>query len=95
MAEHSATPRQVMPIRLTVNGHEQVVQVEPHETLIELIRDRLGLTRELAVAAIRAFVQLLVVGALLLFVFERGGLAAAATCWSGWTSPRSCPGIRR
>ena len=33
-----------MPIRLTVNGHEQVVQVEPHETLIELIRDRLGLT---------------------------------------------------
>ena len=44
MAEHGATPRQVMPIRLTVNGHEQVVQVEPHETLIELIRDRLGLT---------------------------------------------------
>ena len=41
------------------------------------VRDRLGLTRELAVAAIRAFVQLLVVGALLLIVFERGGLAAA------------------
>jgi carbon-monoxide dehydrogenase small subunit len=31
-------------IQLTVNGHEQTVQVEPHETLIELIRDRLGLT---------------------------------------------------
>ena len=44
MAEYGATPRQVMLIRLTVNGHEQVVQVEPHETLIELIRDRLGLT---------------------------------------------------
>jgi len=44
MAEHGAIPRQVMPIRLTVNGHELEVQIEPHETLIELIRDRLGLT---------------------------------------------------
>jgi carbon-monoxide dehydrogenase small subunit len=44
MAEHGAISRQVMPIRLTVNGHELEVQVEPHETLIELIRDRLGLT---------------------------------------------------
>jgi carbon-monoxide dehydrogenase small subunit len=33
-----------MLIRLTVNGQEHDVQVEPHETLIELIRDRLGLT---------------------------------------------------
>ena len=40
-------------------------------------RDRLGLSREIAVAAVRAFVQLLAVGALLLFVFEHGGLAAA------------------
>lgn len=40
-------------------------------------RYRLGLTRELAVAATRAFVQLVAVGALLLFVFQRGGLAAA------------------
>jgi aerobic-type carbon monoxide dehydrogenase small subunit (CoxS/CutS family) len=44
MAEDGAAPRQVMPIRLTVNGHEHAVQVEPHETLIELIRDHLGLT---------------------------------------------------
>ena len=41
------------------------------------VRDRLGLTRELGIAAIRAFAQLLAVGALLLFVFENGGLAAA------------------
>jgi len=41
------------------------------------VRYRLGLTRELAVAAVRAFVQLLAVGALLLIVFERGGLLAA------------------
>jgi len=41
------------------------------------VRDRLGLTRELAVAAVRAFVQLLAVGALLLIVFERGGLVAS------------------
>lgn len=44
MAEYGTAPQQVMPIRLTVNGHEHEVQVEPHETLIELIRDRLGLT---------------------------------------------------
>ncbi|HWL72834.1 MAG TPA: iron export ABC transporter permease subunit FetB [Burkholderiaceae bacterium] len=40
-------------------------------------RGRLGLTKEIAVAAIRAFVQLLAVGALLLVVFEKGGMAAA------------------
>lgn len=40
-------------------------------------RDHLGLTRELAIAAARAFGQLLAVGALLLIVFERGGLGAA------------------
>jgi aerobic carbon-monoxide dehydrogenase small subunit len=44
MAEHGAAFRQTIPIRLIVNGHEHEVQVEPHETLIELIRDRLGLT---------------------------------------------------
>ena len=44
MPGHDAVPRQLMPIRLTVNGREQTMQVEPHETLIELIRDRLGLT---------------------------------------------------
>jgi putative ABC transport system permease protein len=40
-------------------------------------RQRLGITRELLVAAARAFVQLVAVGALLLVVFERGGLLAA------------------
>jgi carbon-monoxide dehydrogenase small subunit len=33
-----------MPIRLTVNGREHELLVAPHETLIELIRERLGLT---------------------------------------------------
>jgi putative ABC transport system permease protein len=40
-------------------------------------RERLGLEREVAVAALRAFVQLAIVGALLLFVFDKGGLLAA------------------
>jgi putative ABC transport system permease protein len=40
-------------------------------------RERLGLGREVALAALRALVQLAVVGALLLFVFEQGGLPAA------------------
>src|SRR4030095_13412361 len=33
-----------MAIQVTVNGPPQELMVEPHETLIELIRDRLGLT---------------------------------------------------
>ena len=40
-------------------------------------RERLGLGREVGVAAIRALVQLAAVGALLLIVFDRGGLPAA------------------
>jgi putative ABC transport system permease protein len=40
-------------------------------------RERLGLGREVAVAALRALVQLAAVGALLLFVFEQGKLPAA------------------
>jgi putative ABC transport system permease protein len=40
-------------------------------------RERLGLGREVAIAALRALVQLAAVGALLLFVFEKGGLPAA------------------
>jgi carbon-monoxide dehydrogenase small subunit len=44
MAEHDSDTGQVIPIRLTVNGHEHKLQVEPYETLIELIRGRLGLT---------------------------------------------------
>jgi len=40
-------------------------------------QQRLGVTRELVIAAARAFVQLVAVGALLLVVFERGGLVAA------------------
>ena len=40
-------------------------------------REQLGLGREVAVAAVRALLQLAAVGALLLIVFERGGLPAA------------------
>lgn len=40
-------------------------------------RERLGLEREVAVAALRALVQLALVGALLLIVFDRGGGLAA------------------
>jgi UDP-glucose/iron transport system permease protein len=40
-------------------------------------RQKLGLEREVGVAALRALVQLAAVGALLLVVFERGGLPAA------------------
>ena len=45
-------------------------------------RQRLGLTRELAVAAVRAGVQLAAVGALLLALFQGAGLAGAA----GWVT---------
>jgi carbon-monoxide dehydrogenase small subunit len=38
------TTGQVIPIHVTVNGREQELLVAPNETLIELIRDRLGLT---------------------------------------------------
>ena len=44
MTHSSITTAQVIPIRLTVNGREQELLVAPHETLIEIIRDRLGLT---------------------------------------------------
>jgi aerobic carbon-monoxide dehydrogenase small subunit len=44
MVERGVVSRQIIPLRLTVNGREHEVQVEPYETLIELIRDRLGLT---------------------------------------------------
>ena len=64
-------------------------------------RDRLGLTRELTVAAIRAFFQLVAVGALLLVVFEKGGLVAAFV-WltimvviAGFVAGRRAPGIPR
>jgi aerobic carbon-monoxide dehydrogenase small subunit len=44
MVERGVVSRQIIPLHLTVNGREHEVQVEPYETLIELIRDRLGLT---------------------------------------------------
>jgi putative ABC transport system permease protein len=40
-------------------------------------RERLGLEREVVIAALRAVVQLAAVGALLLIVFDKGGLPAA------------------
>ena len=43
MVQHAAETGQTLRISLTVNGREHTVTVEPHDTLIELIRDRLGL----------------------------------------------------
>jgi len=37
-------PKQIIPVHVTVNGHDHDLEVEPHETLIEMIRDRFGLT---------------------------------------------------
>lgn len=36
--------KQILSIHVTVNGQPHDLDVEPHETLIEMIRDRLGLT---------------------------------------------------
>ena len=47
------------------------------------IRARLGLARELLWAALRAFVQLLAVGALLTILFERAGLLGALAWVTG------------
>jgi carbon-monoxide dehydrogenase small subunit len=44
MVTHDDTMEQRMSIRLTVNGQEHELLVAPHETLIELIRERLNLT---------------------------------------------------
>lgn len=44
MAEQTTEGIQRIPIAFTINGHAQELAVEPHETLIELIRERLGLT---------------------------------------------------
>lgn len=35
---------QVIPISFTVNGSRREIEVEPHELLLDVIRDRLGLT---------------------------------------------------
>jgi carbon-monoxide dehydrogenase small subunit len=43
-APYSTATEQVLPIRVTVNGRVHDVLIEPYLTLIELIRDRLGLT---------------------------------------------------
>ena len=42
--EHVHEARQFLSVRVTVNGRAQPLEVEPHETLIEVLRDRLGLT---------------------------------------------------
>ncbi len=44
MPESGSEGRQFIPIHVTVNGHAHAVDVEPHETLIELIRDHFGLS---------------------------------------------------
>ena len=43
-APHGPATGQLLPIRVTVNGQAHDVLIEPYLTLIELIRDRLGLT---------------------------------------------------
>ena len=43
-AHHGTATGQVLSIRVTVNGHVHDVLIEPYLTLIELIRDRFGLT---------------------------------------------------
>ncbi len=35
---------QVVPIELTVNGRRRALEVAPHQTLLDLVRDDLGLT---------------------------------------------------
>ena len=44
MPESGSKGKQWIPMRVTVNGHAHDFDVEPHETLIELVRDRLGLS---------------------------------------------------
>jgi putative ABC transport system permease protein len=64
-------------------------------------RQKLGLEREVAVAAVRALVQLAAVGALLLVVFEQGGLPAAfgwllvMVVIAGFVAGRRAAGIPR
>ncbi|MGB3015280.1 MAG: ABC transporter permease, partial [Candidatus Nanopelagicales bacterium] len=47
------------------------------------IRARLGLTRELLIAAVRAFVQLVAVGTVLTILFARSGLLGALAWVAG------------
>ena len=35
---------QTIPISFTLNGRRQEIAVEPHELLLDVVRDRLGLT---------------------------------------------------
>jgi aerobic carbon-monoxide dehydrogenase small subunit len=44
MVASGSQGRQWLPIRVTVNGHAHDLEVEPHETLLELVRHHLGLT---------------------------------------------------
>ena len=44
MSASAHEPRQFIPVHVTVNGHTYDLEIEPHETLIELLRDHLGLT---------------------------------------------------
>ncbi len=35
---------QFIPVSFTLNGRSQEIEVEPHELLLDVVRDRLGLT---------------------------------------------------
>ncbi len=45
MSGPASKGKQLIPIHVIVNGHAHDLNVEPHETVIELVRYRLGLSR--------------------------------------------------
>jgi putative ABC transport system permease protein len=58
-------------------------------------RERLGVTRELLVAALRAFVQLVAVGAVLSFLFAEAGLLGALAWLAAMVAVASVEAARR
>ena len=60
-------------------------------TVAVVVREQLGLTRDVVVSSVRAVVQLVAVGALLGVLFERAGCSSLITCSfsSGLTSASS------
>jgi aerobic-type carbon monoxide dehydrogenase small subunit (CoxS/CutS family) len=44
MVKSPSRPAQTLPVSFHINGRERELEVEPHELLIDVVRDRLGLT---------------------------------------------------
>ena len=42
---------QLIPISFTLNGRLQEIDVQPHELLLDVVRERLGLTRPVSTFA--------------------------------------------